>query len=165
MTDGLLQKHCRRRIVQTALIAAVLALLAFSAFSDALNCSFISLDDPHYVYHNPQVTQGLTPESVQWAFLNVEQGNWHPLTWLSHMLDVELYGLNPKGHHLTSLIFHTLNALLCFWLFFLLTGSLWPGALIALFFAIHPLRAESVVWISERKDVLCAFFGLLSLIT
>ena len=150
--------------LKIAVILTALALLTFYAFNGALTCSFVPVDDSGYITANPHVQQGLTRESVIWAFTNTEQANWHPLAWLSHMLDVELFGINPKGHHFTSLLIHIFNTLLCFWLFYRLTGQIGTSVFIALFFGIHPLRVESVVWISERKDVLCAFFGLLSLI-
>jgi len=164
MNKGLKSLWAENPLVRAAAISALVAALAFSAFSDAFDAEFIATDDPSYVLSNPHVTEGLTGESLPWAFSTLHTGNWHPLTWLSHMLDVELYGLNPRGHHLTSLLFHSANAVLCFILFRLLTGSMWQGAVIAILFAIHPLRAESVAWVSERKDVLTAFFGLLSLI-
>jgi tetratricopeptide (TPR) repeat protein len=125
---------------------------------------FINYDDNDYVYENPQVSKGLTPEGIHWAFTSSHAHNWHPLTWLSHMLDVELYGLDPSGHHRTSVVFHALNAVLLFWLVRLLTGSIGPSAFVAAVFAVHPLRVESVAWIAERKDVLSGFFFLLTLL-
>lgn len=147
-----------------ALATAVLALLSFQAFSEALSSDFICLDDPFYVFANDRVTGGLSLRGILWAFTTVEMANWHPLTWLSYMADTSLFGTGPRGYHLTNLLFHTANVLLCLWLFSLWTRRFWVAFLIALLWGIHPLRAESVIWISERKDVLSGFFGLLSLI-
>jgi tetratricopeptide (TPR) repeat protein len=127
------------------------------------NCEFINLDDDIYVYDNPQVRAGLTLKGVIWAFTTMHMGNWHPLTWLSHMLDCELYGLNPGAHHLTSLLFHIANTLLLFWVLKRMTGRLWPSSFVAALFALHPLHVESVAWVAERKDVLSTFFWMLTL--
>jgi Flp pilus assembly protein TadD len=121
------------------------------------------LDDELYVTANRQVQKGLTRESVAWAFTATHAANWHPLTWLSHMLDVELFGLRPGPHHLHSLLLHILNTLLLFLLLRRLTGALWRSALVAALFALHPLHVESVAWIAERKDVLSTLFWLLAL--
>ncbi|MEJ5259220.1 MAG: tetratricopeptide repeat protein [Anaerohalosphaeraceae bacterium] len=151
------------RIIRV-LAAAVLALLSFQAFSEALSSDFICIDDPFYVFANEHVTGGLSLRGILWAFTTVEMANWHPLTWVSYMADTSLFGTGPRGYHLTNLLLHTANALLCLWLFSLWTRRFWAAFLIALLWGIHPLRAESVIWISERKDVLSGFFGLLSLI-
>ena len=145
------------------LIAAALVLFVIVAFFPATRYGFISYDDPAYVTANSHVRMGLTPESVSWAFTTTEMGYWHPLAWLSHMLDVEIYGLRSGGHHLTSILLHTANTLLLFFLLHAATSSLWPSALVAAFFAVHPLRVESVVWVAERKDVLSTFFMLAAL--
>ena len=102
-------------------------------------------------------------EGVQWAFTSLYASNWHPLTWLSHMLDCQIYGLKPGGHHVTNLLLHLVNSLLLFGLLKRLTGALWRSALVAALFALHPLHVESVAWVSERKDVLSAFFFMLTL--
>jgi tetratricopeptide (TPR) repeat protein len=141
-----------------------LAILVAGIFGQTFHHDFVNYDDPLYVYENPRVLGGLTPFNVAWSFTSSYATNWHPLTWLSHMLDVELYGLNPSGHHLTSVLFHALNAVLLFWLLRQLTGSLGPSFFAAAFFAVHPLRVESVAWIAERKDVLSGFFFLLTLL-
>ncbi len=120
---------------------------------------FINYDDPQYVVDNEPVRSGLTFEGTRWAFTAMHASNWHPMTWLSHMLDVQLYGLNAGGHHLTNVVFHILNSTLLFLLFHRMTGALWRSAMVAALFAVHPLHVESVAWISERKDVLSAFFG------
>ena len=108
----------------------------------------------------PMVRAGLTWPGVKWAFTAVHSSNWHPLTWLSHMLDCQLYGLNPRGHHLTNVVFHLANTLLLFLFWARITGALWPSALVAALFALHPLHVESVAWVSERKDVLSTCFWL-----
>ncbi len=145
------------------LMCAVLAGLILAAFWPVLQAGFISLDDDFYVKNNPFVTSGLRWSNIVWAFQDSHLGTWHPLTWLSHMLDVELYGLNPTGHHLTNLLLHIANTVLLFLLFNRWTGSPWKSFLLAAFFGLHPLRVESVAWVSERKDVLSVFFGLLTL--
>jgi len=124
---------------------------------------FVSVDDPQYITQNPRVTAGLTWPGLVWALGAGYASNWHPLTWLSHMLDCDLYGLHPAGHHLTNLLLHTANTLVLFLLLRGLTGAFWRSALVAAFFACHPLHVESVAWASERKDVLSAFFFLLTL--
>ncbi|HYL99508.1 MAG TPA: tetratricopeptide repeat protein, partial [Blastocatellia bacterium] len=113
---------------------------------------------------NPHVQAGLTLDGVGWAFRSVEAANWHPLTWLSHMLDYQLYGANPTGHHLTSLLLHLANVLLLFWVLQLMTGAVWRSAIVAAIFAAHPLNVESVAWIAERKNVLSTFFWLLTIL-
>ena len=125
---------------------------------------FINFDDPQYVVDNHQVGRGLTFEGTKWAFTTMHAANWHPLTWLSHMLDVQMYGMNAGAHHLTNVIFHILNSMLLFVLLHRMTGALWRSAMVAALFAVHPLHVESVAWISERKDVLSTFFGLLALL-
>lgn len=143
---------------------ALLAALVFLAFGLALLCGFVWFDDHGYVTENPAVTVGLSRAGLRWAFTTTHMYNWHPLTWLAHMADVELYGLEPAGHHLSSLLLHAANAILLFFFLRRATGS-GPAALAAAaLWAVHPLRAESVVWISERKDVLAALFGLLALL-
>lgn len=150
---------------RAALLGLALAAAVLAVFSAAPRCDFVNYDDPAYVTSNPAVLHGLTPASFLWAFTTGAASNWHPLTWLSHMLDVSLFGLNPAGHHCTSLLLHAANAVLLLLLVRTMTGALWRSAFLAALFALHPLRVESVVWISERKDVLCAFFGLLALLS
>jgi tetratricopeptide (TPR) repeat protein len=141
-------------------VCAVLFLGTFLLFSPALNHGFADYDDPVYVTQNIHVHKGLAWESVRWAFTTGDAANWHPLTWLSHMLDWKLYGDDPRGHHATSIFIHSLNAVLAFLMFRRLTGAFWTSAVAAALFAWHPLRVESVVWVAERKDVLSGFFGL-----
>jgi protein O-mannosyl-transferase len=124
---------------------------------------FIDLDDDLYVFDNFRVQSGLTWTNIVWALTAVEAGFWHPLTWLSHMLDCHLFGLNPAGHHLVNLVLHTANVVLLFWVLQMMTGAVWLSALVAVLFGLHPLNVESVAWIAERKNVLSTFFGLLAI--
>ncbi len=140
------------------LVAATLAV-----YWPVARFAFINFDDPDYVSENPQVLSGLTWQGVSWAFQTGHSANWHPLTWLSHMLDVQLFGLQPGLHHLVNLLFHTANTLLLFLLLQGLTRAPWRSAFVAALFAVHPLHVESVAWVAERKDVLSTFFGLLAI--
>jgi protein O-mannosyl-transferase len=146
-------------------IMALLAAATLAVFWQVTRHEFVNYDDPAYVTHNPMVQAGLTWPGLKWAFasLHAEATYWHPLTWLSHMLDCQLYGLKPAGHHLTSLLLHTLNTLLLFVLLRRLTGRPAPSAVLAALFALHPLQVDSVAWIAERKNLLSASFALLSL--
>ena len=146
------------------LICLVLALGTVALYWPVTRHPFITLDDQQYVTQNSHVQSGLTWAGVKWAFSNFEAANWHPLTWLSHQLDCELFGLNAGGHHLMNVLLHAANALLVFGLLRGATGAVWRSAIVAALFAWHPLRVESVAWTAERKDVLCAFFFLLAMI-
>ena len=148
----------------SAVICLALALVTAALYWPMLHHDFICLDDDSYLVSNPQVNKGLTWAGVVWAFQSGYAANWHPLTWISHMLDCELFGLNPGGHHLTNLLFHVANTLLLFLWLKQITGALWRSAMVAALFAWHPLHVESVAWASERKDVLSAFFWMLTLI-
>jgi protein O-mannosyl-transferase len=141
-----------------------LALIALNAlvFAPVAHFDFVTWDDPDYVYANPQVSQGLTAETVKWAFTGYKY-LWHPLTWLSHMADVQLYGLNPGPHHVTSVVIHTLSTVLLFALLRRMTGRTGRSAFVAGLFAVHPLRVESVAWVAERKDVLSALLWLVTI--
>ncbi len=156
-----LRFSARRQLV---LICLLLFALVLGVFLPAILGGFIGLDDPFYVTLNFHVRSGFSRENLVWAFSNVEASNWHPVTWLSHMLDCELFGLDPRGHHLTSIVIHALNAVLVFLLFHRMTGALWRSLLLAALFGLHPFRVESVAWIAERKDVLSALFWLLTLL-
>jgi Tfp pilus assembly protein PilF len=125
---------------------------------------FINYDDNVYITDNAQVQKGLTSNGIIWAFTTSHTGNWHPLTWISHMLDCELYGLNPRGHHLTNVLLHMANAILLFVVLRWMTGAIWRSGLVAALFALHPLHVESVAWAAERKDVLSTFFWLLTMV-
>jgi Tfp pilus assembly protein PilF len=145
-------------------IALALALLTLGLYARTTAFSFVDYDDDVYVSANPHVARGLSAENLRWAFTSGHAANWHPLTWLSHQLDVELHGLEPGGHHLTNALLHALNAALVFAWLHGLTGARWPCALAAAFFAWHPLRVEAVAWVSERKELLTAALGLASLL-
>jgi tetratricopeptide (TPR) repeat protein len=142
---------------------ATLALSTIAVFWQVRNYDFINYDDSDYVYENPHVLNGLTQEGVVWAFTSSRAANWHPLTWLSHQLDCQLFGNSPGKMHLVNLLFHIVNTLLLFAVLKNMTGSLWPSAFVASAFAIHPMHIESVAWISERKDVLSTLFWMLTL--
>jgi len=128
------------------------------------NHEFVNYDDEVYVTKNPHVASGITAKNIVWAFTSIYGCNWHPITCLSHMTDVELYGMDPRGHHLTSVIIHIVSTLLLLFLLLRLTGALWPSAFVAALFALHPLHVESVAWVAERKDVLSALFWFFTLI-
>lgn len=149
----------------TVAICLALAVGTLAIYFPVLHHAFINYDDPDYVLDNARVKAGLTWPGIVWAFQNSYAANWHPLTWISHMIDCRLFGAtDPSGHHLTSLLFHTANAVLLFVLLNMMTRALWRSAFVAGLFAWHPLHVESVAWISERKDVLSAFFWMLTLI-
>ncbi|HSG00636.1 MAG TPA: hypothetical protein VLA20_05875, partial [Vicinamibacterales bacterium] len=145
----------RAWLLSTSLALVVVNLWVYAAVRQH---GFVAFDDPQYVSANRQVSTGLTLENIVWALQSGEHGNWHPLTWMSHMMDVELFGLEAGGHHLTSVAIHILNTLLLLALLLLLTGARWRSALVAALFAVHPMHVESVAWIAERKDVLSALF-------
>lgn len=146
------------------LIILLLIIMTIAAYWQLTECDFISFDDNLYVTENRQVQSGITIEGIIWAFTTFHAGNWHPLTWLSHMVDCQLYGLNPMGHHWTNLLFHMANTLLIFFIFQKITEAIWKSAFVATLFALHPLHVESVAWVAERKDVLSTFFGLLMIV-
>ena len=127
------------------------------------NYEFVMYDDNVYVTENKHVNSGLSWENVKWAFTHSWASNWHPLTWISHMLDVEIYGMDRGGHHFTNLIIHAANAVLLFAVFEYMTGALWASAFIAAMFGLHPLHVESAAWVAERKDVLSTFFMILTI--
>lgn len=148
----------RFRLAAVALFLATLAL-----WSRALGNDFVNIDDGDYVLQNPVVRSGITGEGLVRAFSGTHSANWHPLTWVSHMLDIELFGLEPAGHHATSICLHALAAVALFGALLRLTGRFGPALVVAIIFAVHPLRVESVAWVSERKDVLAGLFGFLTL--
>ncbi|MDX1632607.1 MAG: hypothetical protein R3234_12130, partial [Thermoanaerobaculia bacterium] len=146
-----------------ALLAALLFLLVVGTFLPAAEHSFVNYDDTLYVTENPRVRQGVSPGGIAWAFRTFRASNWHPLTWISHMIDWELYGPNARGHHLTSILLHGGTAFLLFLIWHRMTGAFWSAAAMAALFSVHPLRVESVVWIAERKDVLSMFLAAVTL--
>ena len=153
-------------VPRTAIIVAICAVLVgitWLVFAQTIRHEFVTFDDPQYVYANPDISAGLSPGRIAWAFTHTIAGNWHPLTTISHMLDCQLYGLNPAGHHFNSVLFHTIAVVLLLLVMQQMTGSLWRSAFVAALFAIHPLHVESVAWVSERKDVLSAVFFMLTL--
>jgi tetratricopeptide (TPR) repeat protein/uncharacterized membrane protein YqjE len=144
-------------------ICVALAAVTVAVYSPVFHYDFLTFDDQIYVTENPYVCSGLNGNSLAWAFQASSSGNWLPLTWISHILDFQCYGLKAGGHHLTNVLLHATNAALLFLLLQQMTGALWRSALVAALFAWHPAHVESVAWIAERKDVLCAFFGFLTL--
>ncbi len=142
----------------------LLVLITLGIYYQTSNHHFINYDDPSYIIDNLHVNTGLNANNIAWAFTSVHSSNWHPVTWLSHMLDVQLFGLAPKGHHLVNVMFHLINTLLLYFLLFGTTKSHWKSSFVAALFALHPLHVESVAWVSERKDVLSAFFFFITLI-
>ena len=160
---GLKSKHNSLDSKKVPVLSALLFLLVGGAFFNAIPNDFINYDDPLYVTENVQVRQGLTWEGITWAFCGTAAGNWHPLTLVSHMLDVQWYGLRPWGHHLTSVLLHVGNTLLVFWVFKQMTGAIGRSFFVAALFGLHPVHVESVAWVAERKDVLSTLFWLLTL--
>lgn len=147
-----------------AFVCAGLVVMTLASFWKVIGNSFVAYDDRLYLIDNPAVQNGLGLSGIQWAFTHNVAGNWHPITILSHMLDCSFFGLNPAGHHVINLLLHIANVLLLFLLLWSSTRRLWPSALVAALFAIHPLHVESVAWIAERKDVLSGFFFFLTLL-
>ena len=150
----------RRREIGVCLALAVICAVIYARVA---GYPFINMDDRSYVYGNPYITSGLTSQSIAWAFQNVSFFYWQPLTWLSHMLDYELFGASSGWHHIVNVLLHAVNASLLFLVLRRMTGAFWRSAMAAALFAIHPLRVESVAWVAERKDVLCGLFWLLTM--
>jgi tetratricopeptide (TPR) repeat protein len=144
-------------------VCILLALTTFAVYFRATGNPFVNYDDQAYVVENAQVQQGLTAATFRWAFTSTYASNWHPLTWLSHALDCQLFGLNPAGHHLTSLLLHIFSVVILFLILTRATGSTWRSLMVAALFALHPINVESVAWVAERKNVLSMFFLLLTL--
>jgi tetratricopeptide (TPR) repeat protein len=145
------------------LVALALFALSFAVFAPAIGHEFILLDDLTYVANNPHLRDGFTAAAVRWAFFESYAANWHPVTWLSHLLDARLLGPDPRGHHLVNVLLHAANTALLFVVLRRMTGRLWASALAAALFGVHPLRAESVAWVASRKDVLSGLFWVLAL--
>ncbi len=156
--------HAIHKPWQIAAVCAVLAVVTLTAYRGVRNNAFVTMDDDSYVLQNRQVQQGLTMHSLGWAFTTYYAANWHPLTWISHMVDWSFYGKNPAGHHITNAAFHAANAVLLFLLLLYMTGYLGRSAMAAFLFALHPAHVESVAWIAERKDVLSTFFWFAALL-
>jgi tetratricopeptide (TPR) repeat protein len=150
-------------ISRTVLICVVLAAATFAAFEGVRSNSFVNFDDDKYITGNDAVLRGLSIESLRWAFTTGYQGNWHPLTWVSHLIDVSVFGLSPAGHHLVSVGFHIANVILLFLILKKMTSAVWLSAFVAAVFGLHPLGVESVAWAAERKNVLSSFFAFLTI--
>lgn len=146
------------------LVLVGLALLSIAVYGQTVWFEFINIDDPSYVYKNPHVLAGLTASSIKWALTAFHSSNWHPLTWLSHMADVSIFGVGPGAFHGVNTLLHALNSILAFVVFRRLTGEVWQSAVIAAIFAVHPTHVESVAWISERKDLLSTAFWFLTML-
>jgi len=145
------------------IISLLLVLLIVAVYYRLANYDFVNIDDDLYVTANSRVQSGLTLDNIAWAFSSIEIANWHPITWLSHMTDIQVYGLSPAGHHATNVILHIANTLLVLLIFNRMTGLFWQSFCLAALFALHPLHVESVAWVAERKDVLSTFFLLLTI--
>jgi hypothetical protein len=145
------------------LVIAALCILVLAVYWQAGGHDFVHYDDPMYVSENPSVSSGISWKGVAWAFTTFHASNWHPLTWLSHMADVELFGLSPGWHHRMNVFYHLLNTELLFLVLWKMTGGMWQSAFVAALFGVHPLHVESVAWVAERKDVLSAFFWILTM--
>jgi Flp pilus assembly protein TadD len=150
----------RNRVTIASLLLAVVTL---ALYNPANRHPFVNYDDDRYVTENPHVRQGLTADTFKWALTSTEQANWHPLTWMSHALDVSLFRLNPAGHHFISILLHVVNSILLFLLLLWATHRLGPSLFVAALFAVHPINVESVAWVAERKNVLCTLFFFLTL--
>ena len=162
--EGHSASDCRPRSGRTAILLGIVILVATLLVYWKVGANqFIDLDDTEYVTANSHVNTGLTGLNILWAFTSAHSSNWHPLTWISLMMDAQLYGPNPGGYHLTNVIIHALSAALLLLLLYRMTGSAWRSAFVAALFALHPLHVESVAWVAERKDVLSAFFWFLTL--
>lgn len=155
-----------RRTDGRLVVAIALAIVAATAliFSSAGSFEYVTWDDPLYITDNPHVLAGLSAHAMAWAFTTAHDPYWHPLTWISHMADVQIFGPGPAGPHIVNLILHGVNAVLVFALFLQMTRRVWPSAGVGMLFAVHPQHVESVAWIAERKDLLCALFGLLAML-
>src|SRR6266700_2228801 len=147
------------------IVSLLLGMLIMVCFWPVTHHAFINFDDPDYITQNPHIQAGLTWSTVKWAFTTFHAGNWHPVTWLSHALDCQIFGLNASRHHFTNALLHSLNTVALFLFLRNVTGALWRSALVAALFGLHPMHVESVAWVSERKDVLSTFFFLLTLWT
>jgi tetratricopeptide (TPR) repeat protein len=145
------------------IVILTLTALVLVIYFQTTGFGFLNLDDNQYVYENRNLTSGLTWESVKWSFRAFYSANWHPLTWLSHAADIQMFGLSPGGHHAVNIFFHLLNSILAFLVFRRMTGSFWNSVAVAAIFAVHPAHIESVAWVSERKDVLSTMFWLLTM--
>ncbi|MGA2172799.1 MAG: tetratricopeptide repeat protein [Sedimentisphaerales bacterium] len=162
MPNGIATEN-KRDNKKTLLICIALAAVTFVAFEGVSKNDFVNYDDDLYVTDNVLVRLGLSVESIKWAFTTWHMGNWHPLTWVSHIIDCSIFGLKPAGHHLVSVGFHIANVVLLFLILKKMTRAVWPSAFVAAVFGLHPLAVESVAWVAERKNVLSTFFAFLTI--
>src|SRR6266404_4200578 len=153
----------KRSLLRCLLLCLILIAVVLVFYGPVTHNGFLNYDDDQYITNNPHVRAGLTWQTVKWAFTTYDQANWHPLTWLSHALDSQLFGLNPAGHHSVSVLLHAVNAVLLFLLLQNATGFRWRSLMVAALFALHPVNVESVAWAAERKNVLSMLFFLLAL--
>ncbi len=153
----------RESVARTVILSLLLAVAAIAVYSPVHNHPFVNIDDPKYVTENPHIKDGLTVSSAVWAFTHGYAGNWHPLTWVSHAIDIQLFGFDPAGHHDENVALHAINAMLLFLVLKRATGYTWRSFMVAALFALHPLNVESVAWIAERKTMLSTLFCLLAL--
>src|SRR5450755_2972785 len=145
------------------LLAGVLIVVTLLLYFPVIHHEFLNgWDDDDYVTGNMHVRSGFTPANVAWAFTSFDMSNWHPVTWLSHMLDCQLFGLNAGAHHSVNVLLHAANVLLLFWILQRATGAAWRSFVVAALFAVHPLNVETVAWVAQRKSLLSAFFSLLT---
>ena len=156
--------HRRNLHLVTACICVCLFVLTWVVYAQTLRYDFVNYDDPRYVYQNTRITSGISVANVAWAFSHIHSENWHPLTTITHMLDCQLHGLNAGWHHFTNVLLHSFAVVLLFVALKRMTGAVWRSAFVSAVFALHPLHVESVAWIAERKDVLSAFFFMLTLL-
>src|SRR5262249_34909704 len=146
------------------IIIGLLVLMTAASYWRSTSLAFVGYDDNEYVIDNVHVKAGLSPETTIWAFTTLAVANWHPLSWISHAIDCQLYGTRPGGHHATSVIIHIINTVLLFWALQIMTGAVWRSGVVAGLFGLHPLNVESVAWVAERKNVLSTLFLILTLI-
>lgn len=165
MKGSVFMAHSKLRFSSKFIVCFFLVVITLVAYWQLPTHDFLNLDDSGYITQNMHVKEGITWNNIAWAFSCTDVAYWHPLTWLSHMMDSQLFGMNSSMHHLMNLFFHIANSLLLFFLFNRMTGCLWKSAFISALFAIHPLNVESVAWISERKNVLSTFFWMLTILT
>ena len=163
MINNNTHKHTVFGIRLDLMVCLFLGLITLAVYWQVRDHEFINYDDPLYVTKNHHIKSGLTLKTIVWSFTAEVAANWHPITLLSHMLDVQLFGMNPGSHHLTNLFFHMANTLLLFLVLRRMTGALWQSAFVAALFAVHPLHVESVAWVAERKEVLSTFFWILTM--
>ena len=155
--------NTRFTVTSRAVVCLVLALITIVAYWQVYRFDFVNYDDDRYVFQNSYVNTGLKSENIVWAFKTMHTSNWHPVTWISLMVDAQVFGLNAGGYHVVNLIFHVLNTILIYLVLNAMTGAFWRSAAVAALFALHPLHVESVAWVAERKDVLSTFFMMLTL--